>query len=150
MERIFQFADDEAREELLLHCRTLASLSLAATPRIGPFNAPCGAIVGQDMQVEGWSSANRHDGLTYEELIETVRLEAMARSSAGQIEGAALSIYLQSPDGGEAVGIQIHTRRSSVAYLYRVTPGGRSLEEPEEVSLFLPEGLCIFAHLQAD
>src|SRR5258708_5216630 len=94
-------------------------------PQSGPFNAPVAAFVDEGMKVQGWLPVNDHQGATYEELIEIVRLEAMTRSLAGQIEGAALMIQLSAPDGRDGVGVQIHTRKSSVMLVFPWLPIGR-------------------------
>jgi hypothetical protein len=143
MARIFRDAPDEAYEELLLHCRTVASLCLKTAPASGPFNAPVCAFVDGDMNLEPWHVLHHHRGSTYAELIQIIRLEAMTRSVAGLIEGAALMMELAS-DGRKAVGIQIHTRQSSKMLVFPVGHDGVSLGEPEEASLYLSEGLCFF------
>ena len=142
---IHEFAQrDEAFRELLVHFRAIAGVCVKSGRQYGPFNAPCGAFVTNDMHLESWSSANRHDGLTYEELLETVRLELMAQSSAGLIAGAALLICVHREDGEEALGLQIETRQSSIAYIFPVSADGQTVDEPYVCSPFVPEGLCFF------
>jgi hypothetical protein len=135
---------DKAFDDLLVYCRAFATVCLTVDPRPGPFHSPYGAFVDKRMRVEGWISGNHHEGLTYTELIEMVRLEAMTRASGGLLEGAALMVYVTGPNDEDRLVLQIETRKSKVTYFFRVSADGASLEEPIQGAPLLPQGLCFF------
>ena len=136
---------DEAREELVMMGRIFAASCLRVDDTAGPFNAPCGAFLKLDGQVEFWLSVNHHPGRTCEELLALVRQEALARSRAGDILGAGLLTVLNSPDGRRrALGMQIHTLQSFEMLIFECAPDGRSLQEPKPGSPLFQEGLCEF------
>ena len=138
---------DELLFELLLNCRVFGSVcaQVDADPRPGPFNSPYGAFVDEHGTVSGWISANHRDGLTYDELIDAVRLEAMARSASGKLAGAALMVWATDDSGRDALIVQAETRRSKVTLLYEFDDHSSIIDEPTEVEPILPEGLCFFA-----
>jgi hypothetical protein len=147
MERIFRDFDDEPLEKLRLHCRVFGAVCAKATsdPRPGPFNAPYGAFIDVGGEVSGWISVNYREGLTYDELIEAVRLEAMSWAVTGRLAGAALMVCATGPNGQDGLIVQIETRKSRLTLLYQFDENGEIIDDPGEGPPLLPEGLCFFA-----
>lgn len=146
MSQRFGVSDDEQLEELRLHCRVFGAVCarVRQDPRPGPFNSPYGAFLDVDGPVTGWISANHRQGLTYQELIEAVRIEAMSRATSGRLAGAALMVSATGPDGQDGLMVQLQTRTSNVTLLYEFTRSGDIIDDPLIVDPLSLEGLCFF------
>ena len=147
MERLFKDAEDEPFEELLFHSQVYGNVCAKTDPPCGPFLAPRAVFIDDRRVLEPWvPTYDEH--ATFEDLIESIRVEANARSSAGLIEGAALMLPLKDLQGRVGMGVQIHTRMSSTTFVFPLADDGVSLAEPEEAELLVPDGLCRFVAQQ--
>lgn len=110
-----------------------SQLGLAFLAHVGDA-APFGVFLRADFSYDGHMPAGANPTSGFGDLIEFVRINAMARSMGTEYVAAALALRLESPDGTQrAIGVYAETSAEVKSVVFPCSGSGRELRlmEPE-------------------